>query len=335
MQQLYRFAFCALVAFAVLASGIAIGERKALAQSETPAAYNPLQAVVGVSANIATDARTARVLGTQRTGAGIVIDGGLVLTIGYLILEATDAEVTLQDGRRVPADVIAYDYDTGFGLVRPLLELDLPAVRLGDSDGLAADTQVLVAGTQGILPAEVVSRREFAGYWEYLLPNAIFTSPPYSGFGGAALIGRDGSLLGIGSLFVGDAAGPEEASPGNMFVPINALRPILSDLLEQGRGGGPARPWLGVYAQELRGLLLVNRVAPEGPAAAAGLLQNDIILAVDDEPVQGLADFYRKIWSLGQAGTEVPLTIARQNGTVELSVKSGNRYDYLKLSQSY
>lgn len=320
-----RFAVAALLTLAALAL-----------PSRVPA--SPLEAVVGVRATIPGDARTAGVLGTEREGSGMVIAGdGLVLTIGYLILEAESAEVVLPDGTAVPAEIAAYDYDSGFGLLKPLAPLDIAPVALGSSKALTEESPVLVAsfaGDRATTAAYVVSRREFAGYWEYLLPNAIFTAPPHRGFGGAGLLGPDGKLLGIGSLIVGDAR-PETSMPGNMFVPIDALKPILADLLEQGRAAGPVRPWLGVYVEEMRGHVFVNRVAPEGPAAAAGVQAEDIILAVQGGPVSSVAEFYRRVWALGEAGIQVPLTVLRGAALTEFGVVSGDRYDYLKLRSSY
>ena len=301
---------------------------------------SPLESVVGVEARVPSDARTANALGTRREGSGVVIDdNGLVLTIGYLIMEAESTEIVLPGDRRIPAEVVAYDYDSGFGLLRALASLDLDPVELGDSSALTADSQTLVASfgyAQDLTPALVASRRDFAGYWEYLLPNAIFTAPPHQGFGGAALLGPDGRLLGIGSLFVGDAAAAKDQPlAGNMFVPINALKPIMADLLSHGRRSGPGHPWLGVFTQELRGRLFVDRVSPEGPAAAAGLAVGDIIVNVGDAPVAGMADFYRKIWALGEPGVTVPLTVLKADGLSQVEIKSGDRYDYLKLNPSY
>lgn len=309
----------------------------ALPIKDAGAQGNPLGAVVGVRAEVPPSARTAGTLGTEREGGGVVISAdGLVLTIGYLILEAVQAEVQLQDGKTVPAEIVAYDYDTGFGLLRPATALNVAPIELGDSDALSEQTQVLVAGPDGPSGAVVVSRREFAGYWEYLLPNAIFTAPPYRSFGGAALIGSDGRLLGIGSLIVGDALADGETFPGNMFVPISMLGPIMDDLMRQGRAGGPARPWLGLFTQELRGHVFINRVSPDGPAASAGIQEGDIVVAVGGEPVASLSEFYRKIWALGDAGIEVPLTLLKgADGFREVSVKSGDRYDYLKLNPTY
>ena len=306
----------------------------AAAQSAPP---NPLNAVVGVRAMVPASARTADTLGAEREGGGVVIgEDGLVLTIGYLIMEAAQTEIVEQDGSVVPADVVAYDYDTGFGLLRPLGKLDATPIELGDSTDLPEDTRVLVAGPDGPSPALVVSRREFAGYWEYLLPDAIFTAPPYRSFGGAALIGADGRLLGIGSLIVGDAASPGESLPGNMFVPISALAPIMEDLLREGRSARSARPWLGLYTQELRGHVFINRVASGGPAEQAGVPPNSIVMAVGNRKVTNLSEFYKAVWALGDPGVAVPLTLLDSSaGFREVIVTSGDRYDYLQLNPTY
>lgn len=310
-----------------------------LAAAPSAVSANPLDAVVAVRATVPSSARTAETLGTEREGSGVVIDDdGHVLTIGYLIMESSQAEIELPGGRSMPAEVVAYDYDSGFGLLRPLGQIDTPPVDFGESGRLDEQSPVLVAsfgGREAATAAIVVSRRDFAGYWEYLLPDAIFTAPPHMAFGGAALFGPKGRLLGIGSLIVGDAGGGESGLPGNMFVPIDALKPILTDLLAEGRAQTPARPWLGVFTQELRGHLVVNRVAPEGPAAAAGVKENDVIVAVAGAPVADQADFYRKVWALGEAGVDVPLSLLTPQGVTEIAVTSGDRYDYLRLNPTY
>ena len=306
-------------------------------------AQSPLDSIVAVRATVPADARTADALGTEREGSGVVIGpDGLVLTIGYLILEAVSAEITLQDDRVVPAEVVAYDYETGFGLLRPLTNTGLPPVKFGESAGLEQDNPVLVASfttpavqTPTATAAYVVSRREFAGYWEYLLPDAIFTAPPHLSFGGAALLGADGRLLGIGSLFVSDAADPGVQLAGNMFVPIDALKPILADLRAHGQSQGPRRPWLGVFTEELRGHLFVYQVAPGGPADTAGLRVDDVILGVDGRPIEGMADFYKRVWALGGPGVEVPVRVLSGGRVQDLAITSGDRYDYLKLDPSF
>jgi S1-C subfamily serine protease len=238
--------------------------------------------------------------------------------------------------------VVAYDYETGFGLLRPLTDTGLPSIKFGESAALQQDNPVLVASytnpaapTPTATAAYVVSRREFAGYWEYLLPDAIFTAPPHLSFGGAALIGADGRLLGIGSLFVSDAGNPGRQLAGNMFVPIDALKPILEDLQAHGQSQGPRRPWLGVFTEEVRGHLFVYRTAPGGPAATAGLRVDDIILGVDGGPIAGMADFYKRVWALGGPGVEVPVTVLSGGRVEEMAITSGDRYDYLKLDPSF
>ena len=330
------FARALAMAFAVLLLAAGVTPISAAAQGATET--SPIDAVVGVAARVPADARTAEHLGTEREGSGVVIgDDDLVLTIGYLIMEADQAEILLPGDRRVPADIVAYDYETGFGLLRALSPLGVTPIDLGESAELREEAQVLAVGYGNppqIVPAKVVSRRTFAGYWEYLLPEAIFTSPPHPSFGGAALITREGRLVGIGSLIVGEAV-EDQARPGNMFVPIDALRPIYTDLLEKGRGLATSRPWLGVYSEEFRGHVIVTRVAPGGPASQAGVKANDVIAEVAGEPVATLAEFYRAIWAQGEAGAKIPLTLVSPSGIRPVTVTSGDRYDWLKLAPTY
>jgi S1-C subfamily serine protease len=292
-----------------------------------------------LNATVPPDARTAESLGTERTGSGVVIDDdGLVLTIGYLVLEADSVVLTDIDGTSVPANIVAYDHDTGFGLVRALRPLSAKPIRLGNSGTLRPPDRALVLSHGGLDSAQgvvVIERRTFAGYWEYLLEDAIFTTPPHFEYGGAALIGADGTLLGIGSLLVGNVSGGPESLPGNMFVPIDALKPIFADLLSRGRSAANPRPWLGVYTEDDRNHVFVIRLADGGPAERAGVEVDDIIVRVGDTPVASMADFYRAVWSLGDAGVEVPLTILRGGELMEIAVPSRDRYGYLRLGSSY
>ena len=311
-----------------------------VAQAQDSSLKDLLAAVVKISAEVPAEARTARGLGTRREGNGVVIDSdGLVLTIGYLILESESARIGLADGKSVPARVVAYDHETGFGLLRAETALGVKPLDLGDSERLTEKKMVLVAGHGGkssAIGAFVVSRRDFAGYWEYLLENAIFTSPPHPNFGGAALIDENGTLVGIGSLIVPNAAAAGEVSvPGNLFVPINALKPILGDLLAKGRAARTPRPWLGLYSEEVHGRVFVTRVPPGGPAHAAGLRPGDLILAIAGKPVNALAGYYRKLWSLGRAGVAVPLTVLHGDTTNEMIVHSIDRYDWFIRKPSY
>ncbi|MDE0309653.1 MAG: S1C family serine protease [Acidiferrobacterales bacterium] len=295
-----------------------------------------IQAVVGLRSIVPDSARTANSLGTEREGSGIVIgDDGLVLTIGYLILEASDVEVTDIQGNYVPAEIVAYDYDSGFGLVRAIHSMGIRGIPLGESSLLSPDDAALIIshiGPDYMQVVQIVDIREFPGYWEYLLDQAIFTTPPFSGFGGAALISTNGRLVGVGSLIVNDATTIDGSRPvpGNMFVPIDLLKPIFNDLLLHGRAAGEQRPWLGVYTAVDRGHLFVFRVAFDSPAEKAGIKLNDIIVAVNGQPVSGMASFYKNVWATGPAGVDVRISVVRNGIVREIVVESGDRYDWLR-----
>jgi len=290
-----------------------------------------LRSVVALRASIPEDAFTARTLGTLREGSGVVIrDNGLVLTIGYLITEAEEVWLTRHDGRVIPAHPLAYDQETGFGLVQALGALDLPAVPLGDSAAAdIGDPVVLADGIGQFVQANIVAKQEFAGYWEYLLDEAIFILPAHPSWGGAALFDAGGKLLGVGSLRL-EMSQDGEVADINMVVPINLLMPILDDLLNRGRVNKPPRPWLGAFSAESNGDVVVMSVAEGGPAAQAGLRQGDIISEIRDGEVDGLADFYRKVWKSGPAGSEIPIRIVRNGRDAWLRVKSGDRSNFLR-----
>jgi len=290
-------------------------------------------AMVRIASKIPDDAFTAPLLGTERGGNGVVIrDDGLVLTIGYLITEAEAIWITTHDGRVVPGHALGYDFATGFGLVLPLQRLGVAPLALGSIAGLGVDDDVVVlahGGRAHALKAQVFARREFAGYWEYLLDEAIFTSPPHPEWSGAALVDDTGRLVGVGSLFVQEALG-EDMVKGNMFVPIDLLPPILDDMVRTGRPARAPRPWLGLYANEDESRVLVGGLAKGGPADKAGVRQGDTVVAVADHRVAGIADMLRNVWRLGPAGTEIPLTVARGGKVVPIRVRSGDRGDYMK-----
>lgn len=244
--------------------------------------------VVKVKSQVVRDARSAATLGTHREGTGVVIDSnGLVLTIGYLITEAEAVELSTADGKVFPATVVASDVRTGIGLLKALLPLPVKPVDLGESGKVAERELVLIVGFDGVAPAYVVSKRRFVGYWEYLLDEAIYTAPATVNWQGAALLSKEGKLLGIGSLAVGDAMGTRATMPGNMFVPIDVLKPVLGDMVANGKSTAKPRPWLGVNTQEVQGNLIVTRVSPESPADAAGLRKGDVIVGIAGKAVQG------------------------------------------------
>lgn len=309
------------------------------APAQTGSLDDLIAAVVKIKTHINPDGHTVQGLGLDREGSGILIDAdGLVLTIGYLMVEAYAAEIVTNDGRTIPANIVGYDHETGFGLLRTIEPLKIKPFAFGKSADVKERDVVVVAsggGASMVVPAIVVGKREFAGNWEYLLDEAIFTSPPHPSWSGAALINREGKLVGVGSLIVGDAAGTNEHNPGNMFVPIDRLPPILGDLLSDGRPSGPGRPWLGVSANEVLGRLFVTRVTPGGPAENAGIQRGDVIEGVNGERATSLPDFYRKVWAQGNAGAVIALDVRNNNTVRRIDIKSINRLDHLKLKSTF
>lgn len=292
--------------------------------------------VVGVRSLATPGARSIDTLGRLRHGSGVVIDAdGLVLTIGYLILEAEKVDLLLPDGRELPSRVIAYDIATGFGLVQPLIPHHLSPAPLGSSGGIDDSAPHVVAsgGESGAMSvAQVVSQRAYSGYWEYHIEGAIFTIPPRPDHSGAGLFNARGELLGIGSLLVTDAAGPGRQVPGNMFVPVDLLKPVLGELRERGTSRPSTRAWLGVNCVEHQGLVRVVKVNAESPAEAAGLQPGDVILKLDGEPVGNLAAFYKKLWDSAQPEREVTLEVGRGPDVQTLKALTVDRMTTLRRS---
>jgi S1-C subfamily serine protease len=335
LRGLWRGFAAGGAALALLGAASAAGAPEPRAADEAVTLDDLLAAVVHVEAEIPGKARTAEILGTQRAGSGVVISkDGLILTIGYLILEARQVTVTTQDGRRVPAAVVGYDPYTGFGLIRGLKPIAAKPAAFGKSSAIRPEDPLLVIhgdveGLERVQSAVLVSSRTFAGYWEYLLEGALFTSPPVEAHAGAALFDRNLKLVGIGSLYVRDATEGMEL-PGNMFVPIDAAVALVPELIRQGRAGGPARPWLGVIVTELYEHVLITRVNPEGPAALAGLHAGDIVVEVAGKPVTSMETLYRAVWGLGAAGVAVPMKVLQRSTLRELHVKSQDRQAYYR-----
>lgn len=295
---------------------------------------NALSAVVALRTHVPEDAYTASILGDERAGNGILINAsGLVLTIGYLVTEAETIWITGNDGQVVAGCVQGYDQETGFGLIQALGKLDLPHLDLGDSEAVSEGDRVVFAGhggTQGAVVAEVIGVREFAGYWEYLLDEAVFTAPAHPNWGGGAVINENGQLVAVGSLFVQQSGDGEQPVDGNMAVPINLLKPILDDLLSRGSACRKPRPWLGLFGTEIEDHLMVAALSEDGPADQADVNVGDVLVKVAGRSVDTLADFFRQVWSLGPAGVDVPITINRDGETFELTIESIDRNSLLK-----
>jgi S1-C subfamily serine protease len=293
-----------------------------------------LSAVVGVKAHIPEDGFTATVLGTERVGSGVVIDAaGLVLTIGYLIMEAETVWLTTIDGRAVPGHALAFDGETGLGLVQALGRLDLPALDFGDSATLAIGESAILAASGGrgqSVKTRLVGRQYFAGYWEYLIEDALYTAPHHPNWGGAALIDRDGKLVGIGSLVLQQQVAESRALSLNMVVPIDLLKPVLASLRSTGRTGRPPRPWLGLYAGEQDDTVIVHGLAQGGPAQRAGVHLGDRIIGVDDDAVGDLRELWLGIWAAGPAGATVRLQIGRGEDVLDVVVTSADRTSFLR-----
>jgi serine protease Do len=295
-------------------------------------------AIVKVQTVAVPNARSNATLGRERQGSGVVIgENGLVLTIGYLIVEADDVKIVDAKGRTLPAVVVGYDHASGLGLVRSVVPLDATPVAFGNSTKTSEQDPVLIAssGDDGAAFAWIVSKRMFTGSWEYQLDQALYTSPPTMNWSGAALIDRDGKLLGIGSLIVREATDGDPKLPGNVFVPIDVLKPILADMIKSGHRAGPVRPWLGVAAEEVQGRLLVTRISPDGPADQAGIQAGDIILGVGRDGVHTQAEFYKRVWNRGKAGDEIPLKVLQGLDIKDVKVRSIDRTEYFRPKTMY
>jgi S1-C subfamily serine protease len=291
-----------------------------------------LSAMVGLHSIAPGDAFTATTLGTERAGNGVLIGDGLILTVGYLITEAETIWLHLHDGRVAPGHALAIDQETGFGLVQALAKLDLPSLPIGSSSAAEVGERVVLGGAGGrtrSVAGRIAAKQEFAGYWEYVLDEAIFTFPAHPNWGGTGLISSAGELIGIGSLQLErERSGKSENL--NMVIPIDLLAPIKDELMKFGRASKPARPWLGLYSTEIEDKVVVVGIAPKGPASRAEIKTGDIVVAVKGEKVATLVAFYKKVWALGTAGVEVPLTLYREGVTFDVRVNSSDRAKFLK-----
>jgi serine protease Do len=313
----------------------------ATAQETLDALTRANQAVVGVQVVAAQGARSAENLGLQRSGSGVVIGpDGLVLTIGYLLLEAQTVQIITQDKKSVPARAIAYDVATGFGLVRALVPLRgmLPVVMGSIAQSKSGDALMASTGAQpdqdaNVNMTQLVSKRAFSGYWEYYIDAALFTSPPVENHSGAPLFNQRGELLGIGSLFVMDAMGQNVRLPGNMFVPIDLLKPILSEMMQTGSSKMSKRPWLGLTSSEQDGRVQIVRVNKESPAQSAGLQPGDVVLEVDDAKVATLEAFYKKLWDRPSPEAPVKLTVLQGADLKTIVLKPVDRMTTLRKAE--
>ena len=320
----------------LLSTNNSFSETKKLTTEED--ILNIYKSVVKIDSIIPPEARTAQSLGTVRGGNGVVIDDKHILTIGYIVVEAETITITLPDGKKFPGELIGYDHTTGFGILRTIIQSDLTPLKIGNSDQLTKEDflYVLPYLTEGRPSAvKMVSRRSFAGWWEYFLDKPIYTYPANSSFAGSALINEYGEVLGIGSLYVGDAAATGISSPGNMFVPINDLKPILDDLIQNGRRTKDIKPYMGLTSSDNTGQVKITRVNDNGPAAKAGFSVNDTILAVNNEKINNIEDFYKVVWSFGGPGTKLQFDIERNQEKLNIELTTMDRNDFFVKPKYY
>jgi S1-C subfamily serine protease len=291
-------------------------------------------AVVGIQVTAAEGSRSAETLGRQRSGSGVVIGpDGLILTIGYLVLEAEQIQIVTQDNKTLPARSVGYDLATGFGLIKPLLPLQVQPVMLGNTSQLEPGEALMAAiggADADVAMTQLMSRRAFSGYWEYHIDSALFTSPPIANHSGAPLFNRSGELLGIGSLFTMDTMGQNTRLPGNMFVPVDLLKPILAEMQQTGTTASSRRPWLGLSSTDQSGRVQIVRVNKESPAQAAGLKPGDVVLAVDDAKVANLESFYKRLWEHADPAVDVKLTVLQGADLRVISLRAVDRMSTIR-----
>jgi len=322
--------------FLISTASVSLSEQKKITSEED--VRRIYQSVVKIDSIVPSDARTANSLGTIRGGNGIVIDDKHILTIGYIVVEAETITITLPNGGVVPAELAGYDHTTGFGVLKTILPSKLTPLQIGDSDKLNKEDLLYVLPylTEGAPSAvKMVSRRSFTGWWEYFLDKPIYTHPMNTSFAGSALINEFGELLGIGSLYVSDAAAEGVPMPGNLFVPINDLKPILNDLIVNGKRTADVKPYMGLTSNDDTGKVMVTRVNDDGPAAKAGFKENDIILKVNRINIQDTEKFYKTVWSQGGPGTLLDFEIERNNQIISLKLTTMDRNDFFVKPKYY
>jgi serine protease Do len=295
------------------------------------------ESIVSVHSIVPSEARTAASLGVEREGNGVAIDEKHILTIGYIVIESESIEIGLPDGRRLPAKLVGYDHTTGFGIIKSIVPLKMPSLKLGDSDNIDSEQDLLILPSPNRGAGSIVrsvSRRPFTGWWEYFVENPIYTTPSNGLWAGAPILNNNGEILGIGSLFVSESV-PGIFSPGNMSVPINLLKPILEDLISSGRRKSKIQPYLGISSDDSNNQIIVTRISDGGPAFQAGIRPQDIIVTINGSQVSDLKSFYQKLWKSGEAGITIELSVLRRGTIMNFSVKTVDRLDYFFTPQSF
>lgn len=319
----------------IFISPIVNADQETITKEKINKFYN---SVVSIDSKVPQEARTSRSLGTTRQGSGVIIDNNNILTIGYIVIEANEILIGLPNGKKIPGKLTGYDHSSGFGIVSPIIKTELTPLIIGNSNNIKVDDTLLILPSplKGIGSiAKMVSRRPFVGWWEYLLEQPIYTLPMNQSWAGAPLISPNGEILGVGSLFVQDAAFPGTISPGNMFVPINLLKPILNDLIKHGRRKTDIKPYMGMSTSDSSGKVIITRVSKKGPAEKSGLKKNDVIKSANGKHVSSVEELYKTIWSSGSFGVEINFEVIRNEKVIHFKVKTVDRMDYFIKNQSY
>lgn len=342
MRLLYRLVltlWCATGLLLTVLPGAAWAQPSEETSAESALLAKLLSSVVGVASRAGEDARSNATLGRNRVGSGVVIDeAGHILTIGYLVIESESIDIALSNGASYPARLVGYDHATGLAVLKSILPIKLSPVTIGDSTGLKDQELLIILPHLGLgpgSPAQLVSRRNFAGSWEYMLEKPIYTFPANPTWAGAPLLTERGELVGVGSLFVRDAISEGVYSPGNLFVPIEVLKPILADLISRGRRSSRVNPWMGITPDDSSGWVGILRVSKDGPADRAGLRPGDFITAIDGKEIFTLKDLYQRAWGLGGAGTRIPMEVERMGRRFPLVVESIDRTDFFIQPRGY
>jgi S1-C subfamily serine protease len=252
-------------------------------------------------------------------------------------MESESIEIGLSNGRRLPAKLVGYDHTSGFGIIKSVVPLKMPALQLGNSDNISSkqDLLILPSPNRGVGSiVRSVSRRPFTGWWEYFVESPIYTTPPNGLWAGAPILNENGEILGIGSLFVSESV-PGISSPGNMSVPINLLKPILEDLKSSGRRKSKIQPYLGISSDDSNDQVIVTRVSKGGPAFQAGIRPQDVIMTINGSQISNLKSFYEEIWKSGEAGVTIELSVLRSGSIMTFDVKTVDRLDHFFKPQSF
>jgi len=275
-------------------------------------------------------------------GSGFIIDhSGIILTNAHVVNQADKVTVTLKDGRTLEGKVQGFDQVTDLAVVKITDAHDLPVAPLGDSNAVQVGDWAIAVGnplgldntvTLGIVSTLKRSSAQ-VGIPDKRLDFIQTDAAINPGNSGGPLLNQQGEVIGINTAIRADAMGIGFA------IPINKAKVIASQLAQ---GKKVAHPYLGVQmttltpelavennndpnspflVPEINGVLVV-RVLPNTPAAAAGIRRGDVIVQIEDQTVT-TAEQLQNIVENNRVGTLLKITVQRDTQTASLSVKTG------------